>query len=90
MRYPPEPGQDQPRGHPFLSPAAYSPHTMPLPRQPVDPPLRGRIHAPMIQEAPRTKRDDRHSPGVPGGQQARENYQCLCGTHGPLSRFPPI
>ena len=36
-RYSPEPGWDQPRGHPFLSPAAYSPHAMPLPRWPVHP-----------------------------------------------------
>ena len=69
MRYSPEPGQDQPRGHPFLSPAAYSPHAMPLPWWPAHPPLRGCIYAPMIKHAPRTKWDDCHSPGVPGGSR---------------------
>ena len=39
MRYLPEPGWDQPRGHPFLSHAAYSQHAMPLPRRPAHPPL---------------------------------------------------
>ena len=90
VRYPPEPGRDQPRGHLFLSPAAYAPQAAPLPQQPVHPPRRGRIHAPVIREAPQTKQDDCHSPGVPGGQQAQENYQRLCGTRGPPSRFPPI
>ena len=36
-RYPAESGWDQPRGHPFLSHAAYSQHAMPLPRWPVHP-----------------------------------------------------
>ena len=90
MRYPPEPGWDQPRGHLFLPPAAYSPHAMPLPQQPVHPPLQGCICTPVIQEAPRTKWDNRHSPGVPGRQQAQENYQHLRGTRGLPSRFLPI
>ena len=90
VRYTPEPGQDQPRGHSFLSPAAYSLHAMPLPRSPAHPPLQGCIRAPAIQHAPQTKQDDCHSPGVPGGQQAQENYQHFRGTCGPLSRLPPI
>ena len=52
-RYSPEPGQDQPRGHLFLSPAAYSPHAMPLPQRPAHSPLQGCIHAPAIQGAPK-------------------------------------
>ena len=31
MRYPPEPGRDQPRGHLLLSPDMYAPHAAPLP-----------------------------------------------------------
>ena len=69
-RYSLKPGQNQPRGHPFLSPAAYSLHAIPLPRWPAHPPLRGHIRAPMIQHTRQTKWDDCHSPGVPGGQQA--------------------
>ena len=52
MRYSPEPGRDQPRGHPFLSPVVYSPHAMPLPQQPAHSPLRGCICTPAIQHAP--------------------------------------
>ena len=52
-RYSPEPGWDQPRGQLFLSPAVYSPHAMPLPQQPVHPPLRGHICTPTIQHAPK-------------------------------------
>ena len=48
MRYPSEPGWDQPRGHLFLSPAVYSLHATPLPQWPVRPPLQGHVHIPMI------------------------------------------
>ena len=38
LRYPPEPGRDQPRGHLLLSLDTYAPHAMPLPQQPAHPP----------------------------------------------------
>ena len=50
--YSPEPGWNQPRGHPFLSPAVYSLHAMPLPCWPAHSPLQGYIHTPTIQHAP--------------------------------------
>ena len=45
-RYLAEPRQDQPRGHPLLSHAAYSQHAMPLPWRPAHPSLQGCIHTP--------------------------------------------
>ena len=68
MRYPPQPGWDQSRGHPFLSHTAYSLHAMYLSRWPTHSPLQGCIHATAIQHAPRTEQDDGHSTCVPGGQ----------------------
>ena len=58
---------------------------MHLSQWPAHPPLQGHIHTPAIQHAPQTKQDYGHSPGVPGRQRARGNYQCLCGTCGPPS-----
>ena len=50
-----------------------------------------RVHShPCNLTCPQTKWDNFHSPGVPGGQQARENYQHFCGTCGLLSRLPSI
>ena len=90
MRYPPHPGWDQSRGHPFLSHTAYSPHAMYLSRWPMHSPLQGHIDTPTIQHTPQNKWDHCHSPCVPGGQGARENYQRLHGTCSLLSLFLPI
>ena len=88
--YPPLPGWDQSRGHPFLSHTAYSLHAMYLSQRPMHFPLRECIRTPTIQHAPQTEQDDGHPICVPGGQQAQENFQRLHGTRGLLSRFPPI
>ena len=61
-----------------------------LSQGPMHPPLQGCIRAPAIQHGPQTEQDHSHSTPVPGGQQAREDYQCLYETSGLLSQLPPL
>ena len=83
MKYPPLPGWDQSRDIRFCPIL----HTLCMQRIS----LNGLCtRTPAIQHSPQTEQDDGHSTCLPGGQRAQENYQHLCGTRGPPSRFPPI